>query len=111
MKPGDPSLDQLRIFLEVVEQASFGAAAKAMGRAVSGISYGIAQSEAQLAVTLFDREGSRRPVLTKAGKGLMLDLLPGEVPAKVLREFREIFSDSCPCGCGSKGWVQLSHVW
>ncbi|MEO0872009.1 MAG: LysR family transcriptional regulator, partial [Pseudomonadota bacterium] len=51
MKLGDPSLDQLRIFLTVVEHGSFGGAARAMGRAVSAISYGIAQLEAQLAVT------------------------------------------------------------
>ena len=48
MKIGDPSLDQLRIFLAVAEEGSFGAAARRMGRAVSAISYGIAQLEAQL---------------------------------------------------------------
>jgi DNA-binding transcriptional LysR family regulator len=73
MKLGDPSLDQLRIFLEVVEHGSFGGAARAMGRAVSAISYGIAQLEAQLAVTLFEREGSRKPVLTEAGEGLLAE--------------------------------------
>ncbi|MEO0463806.1 MAG: LysR family transcriptional regulator [Pseudomonadota bacterium] len=70
---GDPSLDQLRIFLAVVEEGSFGGAARRMGRAVSAISYGIAQLEAQLAVTLFAREGSRRPVLTKEGEGLLAE--------------------------------------
>lgn len=73
MKLGDPSLDQLRIFLSVVEHGSFGGAARAMGRAVSAISYGVAQLEAQLAVTLFDREGSRKPVLTEAGEGLLAE--------------------------------------
>ena len=73
MKLGDPSLDQLRIFLEVVEQGSFGGAARSMNRAVSAISYGIAQLEAQLAVTLFEREGSRKPVLTPAGEGLLAE--------------------------------------
>ena len=73
MKLGEPSLDQLRIFIAVAEAGSFGGAAKAMGRAVSAISYGIAQLEAQLALTLFEREGSRRPVLTPAGEGLLAE--------------------------------------
>lgn len=73
MKLGDPSLDQLRIFLAVVEHGSFGGAARAMGRAVSAISYGVAQLELQLAVTLFEREGSRKPVLTEAGEGLLAE--------------------------------------
>ena len=71
MKLGDPTLDQLRIFLAVAEEGSFGAAARRMGRAVSAISYGVAQMEAQLGVMLFAREGSRKPVLTEAGKGLL----------------------------------------
>lgn len=123
MKLGDPSLDHLRIFLEVAEYGSFGGAARSMGRAVSAISYGIAQLEAQLAVTLFEREGSRKPVLTKAGEGLLAEargvadgvdallaktrslhaglesklalvidvMLPGDVTARVLSRFREIF--------------------
>ena len=123
MKLGDPSLDQLRIFLEVVEAGSFGGAARRMNRAVSAISYGIAQLEAQLAVTLFEREGSRKPVLTPEGEGLLAEarsvadgvdallaktrslhsglesnlglvldvMLPGEVTARVLRDFRATF--------------------
>lgn len=73
MKLGDPTLDQLRIFLAVAEHRSFGGAAKAQGRAVSAVSYGIAQLEAQLGLTLFEREGSRRPVLTAAGEGLLAE--------------------------------------
>ncbi|MBD2841386.1 LysR family transcriptional regulator [Erythrobacter rubeus] len=123
MRLGDPTLDQLRIFLAVVEEGSFGAAARASGRAVSAISYGISQLEAQLAVTLFEREGSRKPVLTEAGEGLLAEargiadrvdallaktqslhaglesgvgividvMVPGDVTAKVLGEFRRMF--------------------
>lgn len=123
MKLGEPSLDQLRIFLAVAEEGSFGAAARKMGRAVSAVSYGIAQMEAQLGVTLFEREGSRRPVLTDDGKALLPEamavtdgvdtllaksrslhaglesevslvvdvMLPGEVTAGVLREFRKMY--------------------
>lgn len=123
MKLGEPSIDQLRIFLTVVEEGSFGRAARRMGRAVSAVSYGIAQMEAQLGVELFAREGSRRPELTEAGRGLLAEaravadradallakarsvhaglesdlalaldvMLPGDVTAHVLREFRTMF--------------------
>lgn len=73
MKLGEPSLDQLRLFLAVVDHGSFGGAARNLGRAVSAVSYGIAQIEAQLGVTLFAREGSRRPELTEAGAGLLAE--------------------------------------
>ncbi|HMO69445.1 MAG TPA: LysR family transcriptional regulator, partial [Novosphingobium sp.] len=73
ISPGQPSLDQLRIFLAVVDQGSFNRAARHLGRAISAISYGVAQLEAQLGVTLFDREGSRRPVLTREGEALVSD--------------------------------------
>lgn len=73
MDVGQPTLDQLRLFLAVADEGSFNAAAKRHGRAISAVSYGIAQLEAQLGVTLFDREGSRRPVLTEAGKALLAD--------------------------------------
>lgn len=73
MKLGEPTLDQLRIFLAVEAEGSFGGAARRMGRAISAISYGIAQMETQLGITLFEREGSRKPVLTEAGKGLLAE--------------------------------------
>lgn len=73
MKIGEPSLDQLRIFLAVEEKGSFGAAARSLGRAVSVISYGISQMEQMLGVILFEREGSRKPVLTEAGRGLLAE--------------------------------------
>ena len=71
MKLGEPTIDQLRIFLAVAEAGSFGGAARAMGRAVSVISYGVSQMEAQLDTVLFQREGSRKPQLTEAGWGLL----------------------------------------
>ncbi len=71
MDVGRPTLDQLAIFLAVHEEGSFHGAARRMGRAVSAVSYGIAALEAQLGVTLFAREGSRRPQLTAAGKAIL----------------------------------------
>ncbi|WP_420144564.1 LysR family transcriptional regulator [Sphingobium sp.] len=69
--PGTPTFDQLRIFLTIVDTGSFAAAGRKLGRAVSVISYGIANLEAQLGVTLFDREGTRKPQLTVAGRALL----------------------------------------
>lgn len=66
-----PSVDHVRVFLAVVEEGSFNAAARKLGRAISVVSYAIAQLEAQLDVRLFEREGSRRPELTVAGKALL----------------------------------------
>lgn len=71
MDVGRPSLDQLAIFLAVVDEGSFNAAARKLGRAVSAISYGISTLEGQLGLALFNREGSRRPVLTEGGKAVL----------------------------------------
>lgn len=71
--PGVPTFDQLRLFLAVVEAGSFGAAARGLNRAVSVVSYGIANLEAQLGVRLFEREGTRRPVLTEAGRAVLAE--------------------------------------
>lgn len=73
MEVGHPTLDQLRIFLAVADEGSFNKAAQKLGRALSVVSYGIAALESQLGVRLFDREGSRRPELTDAGRALLAD--------------------------------------
>ena len=65
-EPGTPTFDQLRIFLTIVDTGSFAAAARRLNRAVSVISYGIANLEAQLGVRLFERT-TRRLRLTEAG--------------------------------------------
>ncbi|MFK4871393.1 LysR family transcriptional regulator [Novosphingobium sp. ZW T3_23] len=69
--PGTPTLDQLRIFLAIVDTGSFAAAGRKLNRAVSVISYGIANLEAQLGVMLFEREGTRKPQLTTAGRAVL----------------------------------------
>ncbi len=73
MDVGKPSFDQLQIFLAVVDEGSFNRAALKLGRAISAISYNIANLEAQLGVRLFERAGSRRPELTEAGKALVAE--------------------------------------
>ena len=71
--PGTPTLDQLRIFLAIVDTGSFAAAGRRLNRAVSVISYGISNLEAQLGLTLFEREGTRKPQLTAAGRALLAE--------------------------------------
>jgi DNA-binding transcriptional LysR family regulator len=71
LDPGTPSIDQLKVFLTVVEAGSFAAAGRRLGRAVSAVSYTIAQLEAQLGVALFDRQQTRKPTLTQAGGAVL----------------------------------------
>lgn len=70
---GTPTVDQLQVFLLVVDEGSYAAAARKMNRAVSAISYAISNLEAQIGLTLFERSGSRKPVLTEAGHALLAD--------------------------------------
>lgn len=71
---GTPTLDQLRVFLAVVETGSLAAAARKLNRAVSVMSYTITNLETQLGVRLFEREGTRRPILTEAGRAVLSDV-------------------------------------
>ncbi len=67
----NPTIDQLRILQAVAEAGSFSAAGRKLNRAQSVISYAIANLEAQLAVKLFEREGTREPQLTEIGKAIL----------------------------------------
>jgi DNA-binding transcriptional LysR family regulator len=69
--PGTPTLDQLQVFLTVIDVGSFAGAARKLGRATSVVSYSIANLEAQLGVLLFDRESTRKPQLTEAGRAVL----------------------------------------
>jgi DNA-binding transcriptional LysR family regulator len=71
--PGTPTLDQLQVFLTVVDSGSFAAAGRRLRRATSVISYSIANLEAQLGLVLFDRAGTRRPQLTEAGRTVLAE--------------------------------------
>src|SRR5450631_425460 len=72
-EPGTPTLDQLRVLVTVVEVGSFAGAARKLNRATSVISYTIANLEAQLGVQLFDRETTRKPQLTEAGRMVLAE--------------------------------------
>ncbi|PVM84800.1 LysR family transcriptional regulator [Caulobacter radicis] len=64
---GTPTLDQLKVFITVVEVGSFAGAARALGRTTSVVSYTITNLEALFGFSLFMRDATRRPVLTAAG--------------------------------------------
>lgn len=64
------SLDQLRTFLAAVDEGSFSAAGRRLGRAQSVVSQTLANLEGQLGLRLFDRS-ARRPVLTAGGEALV----------------------------------------
>lgn len=66
------SLDQLRTFIAAADEGSFSAAGRKLGRAQSVVSQTLANLEAQVGVTLFDRS-ARYPVLTGIGRALLAD--------------------------------------
>lgn len=70
---GTPTFDQLRVFLAVVDAGSFTAAARRLGRATSVVSYAITNLETQLGVALFDRTQSKTPLLTEAGRAVLVE--------------------------------------
>jgi DNA-binding transcriptional LysR family regulator len=65
------TLDQIQLFLTVVDQGSFSKAAKKLNRAQSAVTYGIAKLEAQIELPLFDRT-TYRTALTEAGRTLLV---------------------------------------
>ena len=65
------TLDQIQIFLAIVDEGSFSKAAKRLNRAQSAVTYGIQKLEAQIDMPLFDRT-AYRPTLTEAGRTLLL---------------------------------------
>ncbi len=70
---GSPTLDQLRVFLAIVETGSFSAAARKLNRQQSVVSYTVANLEAQLGgLVLFERK-AHRPRLTEAGQAMLGD--------------------------------------
>ncbi|MFK0165189.1 LysR family transcriptional regulator [Rhizobium sp. NPDC090279] len=83
--PGQPSLDQLQVFLTIVEAGSFAAAGRKLGRATSAVSYTIATLEQQLGVQLFDRNRTRKPVLTTIGASVLSEVRTVSIGVDSLR--------------------------
>jgi DNA-binding transcriptional LysR family regulator len=68
MTVGTPTVDQIWVFLSVVEAGGFAAAARTLKRAPSVVSYAISNLETQLGLALFTRSPTKRPRLTDAGR-------------------------------------------
>ena len=66
------TLDQLEAFVAAVEQGSFSAAARKLGKAQSRVSTAITNLEADLGFELFDRS-ARLPVLTPEGEDMFVE--------------------------------------
>ncbi|MBO6935314.1 MAG: LysR family transcriptional regulator [Deltaproteobacteria bacterium] len=82
------SLDQLTIFLAVVEERGFSAAARTLGRVQSAVSHSVASLEQTLGTELFDR--SHRPLeLTEAGRRLAAE---ARIVLAQARELRSVAS-------------------
>ena len=64
------TLDQIQLFLAVVDEGSFANVSRKLNRAQSAVTYGIQKLEAQVRLSLFDRSGYR-PKLTEAGRSLL----------------------------------------
>lgn len=64
------TLDQLQVFLAVVDEGSFANAAKKLNRAQSAVTYAVQKLEAQIDMKLFDRT-VYRPTLTETGRALL----------------------------------------
>jgi DNA-binding transcriptional LysR family regulator len=67
---GSLSLDQLRVLVTIVDEGSFSAAGRRLGRAQSAISQAIAALETLQGVALFDRSGYKSR-LTEVGRVLV----------------------------------------
>ncbi|MBE9604331.1 LysR family transcriptional regulator [Acetobacteraceae bacterium H6797] len=65
-----PSTDQVLTFLAVLRHGSFSAAAKALGRTQSSVTYAVQKLETDLGIEVFDRT-VRAPKLTPQGKALL----------------------------------------
>lgn len=79
------TLDQIKVFLSVIDEGSFPKAAKSLHRAQSAVTYAIRKLEAEIGVPLFDRS-AYRSVLTPAGRALL-------IRARRIAEEAEAFRD------------------
>jgi DNA-binding transcriptional LysR family regulator len=98
---GDPSLDDLSVFLAVCEAAGFRAAAKRLGLSPSNVSDTITRVETQLGVRLFTRN-TRSVMPTEAGLELAARLSP------LLAQARAALHDVASTGPEVRGMLKLN---
>jgi DNA-binding transcriptional LysR family regulator len=79
------TLDQMTVFLAVLEHGGFSAAARELGRVQSAVSQSVTSLEKTLGTTLFDRR-NRPPTPTDAGRRLAAEARLVLAQARALRE-------------------------
>src|SRR5690606_27909565 len=79
------TLDQMTVFLAVVDHGGFSAAARALGRVQSAVSHSVTSLEKTLGTTLVDRR-SRPPVPTDAGRRIAVEARLVLAQARALRQ-------------------------
>jgi len=102
-----PELPSIRSGLEKVARWPNRTREPPLGRATSVISYSITNLEAQLGVLLFDREATRKPQLTEAGRAVLSEAAPsptasvGSAPKSeaFCRASRQKSTSSLTCYC------------
>jgi DNA-binding transcriptional LysR family regulator len=85
------TLDQMRVLIAVAETGSFSAAARRLGRVQSAMSQAVQTLEENLRLRLFDRAG-KTPVLTDAGRAMLIDARLVVQRADALRSHAEIIA-------------------
>ncbi|WP_268799273.1 LysR family transcriptional regulator [Pseudomonas huanghezhanensis] len=97
------NLEQIRLFVSVVEMGSFSAAARQSKRAQSAVSQAIALLETDLGVSLFDRSSGRQPSLTSAGSALL------EEAREVLRQCERLDGRALALMRGEEARLRVAH--
>lgn len=95
------TLDQLEAFVCAVQQGSFSAAARKLGKAQSRVSTAIANLEVDLGFELFDRT-ARLPVLTQQGKDMYLET------QAVLSQCQRLQSRALTLSCGEESSLTIA---
>ena len=67
------TLEQLRIFVAVADKEHVTRAAKELNLTQSATSAAIAALEGRYGIKLFDREATRKPTLTEAGRAVLAE--------------------------------------
>jgi hypothetical protein len=93
------SMRRLQVFVAVVDNQGFGAAAEALDIAQSSVSAHIRAAEDRLGTPLFERQPGRPPRLTEAGKTLYEYAIPTLAGFRVMRVWASArWPATCSCG-------------
>ncbi len=95
------SVDQMRVLVAIVDTGSFSAAARALQRSQSAVSYQVGALEQQLELRLF-RRTRRRPELTPDGRAIVASA------RTILAAFEDLRGRARALGAGLEAHVRLA---